>query len=396
MAGILFDNVQKRYGKSKEFAVRNFKLKVEDGEFLVLVGPSGCGKSTSLRMLAGLEDVTSGDIYIGERRVNDVPPRDRDISMVFQNYALYPNMTIFENIAFGLRLRKLPKHEIEERVKRTARMLEIEGLLGRRPRELSGGQRQRAALGRAIVRTPQVFLMDEPLSNLDAKLRVQMRAEMIALHKKLGVTTIYVTHDQVEAMTMGDRIVVMNRGEIQQADTPENVYSKPANRFVAGFIGTPPMNFIEGRLGEEDGLVFHTRSFALKLTKTQSAELLRKGYAGRAVTLGIRPEFVRVARGGEGAGAGGVAQWSAGSGAREDAGGGWPEINGVLVFSEFIGSDRHFHVDIRGDGLFTARADALFRAKEGEPLRLRLDMRRALFFDRDGGQLLNEAGEELL
>jgi len=380
VAGILFDNVQKRYGKAKEFAVRNFNLKVEDGEFLVLVGPSGCGKSTSLRMLAGLEDVTSGDIYIGDRRVNDVPPRDRDISMVFQNYALYPNMTVFENIAFGLRLRKLPKHEIEERVKRTARMLEIEGLLDRRPRELSGGQRQRAVLGRAIVRTPQVFLMDERLSNLDAKLRVQMRAEMIALHKKLGVTTIYVTHDQVEAMTMGDRIVVMNRGEIQQADTPEAVYSKPANRFVAGFIGTPPMNFIEGRLGEEDGLVFHTRTFALRLTKRQSAELARKGCAGRTVVLGMRPEFVRASR--------------------RDAGGeapdGTAELDGTLVFSEFVGSDRYLHVDVRAGGLVTVRAGALFRAKDGEPLRLRLDMRRALFFDRDDGRLLNETEEEPL
>lgn len=375
MASILFDSVCKRYEKSKEFAVQDFNLAVDDGEFIALVGPSGCGKSTSLRMLAGLEDVTSGDIYIGGRRVNDVPPRERDISMVFQNYALYPNMTIFENIAFGLRLRNLPKHEIELQVKQTARMLEIEGLLARRPRELSGGQRQRVALGRAIVRTPQVFLMDEPLSNLDARLRVQMRAEMIALHKKFGVTTLYVTHDQVEAMTMGERIVIMNRGVIQQIGTPEDVYTKPANRFVAGFIGTPPMNFIEGRLEDQDGggLVFHTKQAALRLTEVQSAELAEAGFAGRTVVLGIRPESIRLSH------AEGTTDAS---------------MRGVLLFSEFVGSDRYCHFDVRGDRAFVVRADARFRAKDGTALRLTLTMRRALFFDRDDGRLLNETQEE--
>lgn len=246
MARILLNNVSKRYGKFQELAVKDFNLDIEDQEFLVFLGPSGCGKSTTLRMVAGLEDISEGEIYIGDTLVNDYPPKDRDISMVFQNYALYPNLSVYENIAFGLRIRKMPKHEIEDAVKRAARVLEISNFLDRKPRELSGGQRQRVALGRAIVRSPQAFLMDEPLSNLDAKLRVQMRAEIVDLHRKMGVTTIYVTHDQIEAMTMGDRIVVMNRGEIQQVDTPEQIYNKPQNMFVAKFIGNHPMNFLRG------------------------------------------------------------------------------------------------------------------------------------------------------
>jgi len=246
MATVSFQHVDKRYPNGFH-AVRDLNLEISDGEFVVLVGPSGCGKSTTLRMLAGLEEITSGEIRIGQRRVNDLEPGDRDIAMVFQNYALYPHMTVRQNLAFGLKMRKTPKAEIEQRTSEAAETLGITPLLDRRPRELSGGQRQRVALGRAIVRQPQVFLFDEPLSNLDAKLRVQMRAEIAALHHRLGTTMIYVTHDQVEAMTLGQRIVIMDGGIVQQADAPLALYRRPANRFVAGFIGSPPMNFLRGK-----------------------------------------------------------------------------------------------------------------------------------------------------
>ncbi len=282
----------------------DLKLDINDGEFMVLVGPSGCGKTTALRMIAGLEEATSGDLMIGERRVNDVPPKDRDIAMVFQNYALYPHMTVYDNIAFGLRLRELKgffwqithmgeakkvKDSIDQRVQEAARMLDIGHLLQRKPAALSGGQRQRVALGRAIVRKPKVFLMDEPLSNLDAKLRIQTRAELIRLHRQLGITTIYVTHDQVEAMTMGQRVAVMKDGKLQQCDHPEVVYRQPANKFVAGFIGAPPMNFLEARLVDaSDGLWVDTGDFKFKLPKDHPARRL----AGQEVTLGFRPEDV--------------------------------------------------------------------------------------------------------
>ncbi|HBQ20548.1 MAG: glycerol-3-phosphate ABC transporter ATP-binding protein [Deltaproteobacteria bacterium GWA2_38_16] len=243
MAKVSFKEVTKKFGSTE--LLKNFNLEVKDQEFLVLVGPSGCGKSTTLRLLAGLETLNNGEIYIGDRLVNRLDPKDRDIAMVFQNYALYPHYTVFENLAFSLRLRKVPKAEIQQRVNAIAQMLEIEMLLERKPKELSGGQRQRVALGRAIIRNPKVFLMDEPLSNLDAKLRVAMRAELMSLQRKLKTTTIYVTHDQVEAMTMGDRIVVLNEGKIQQVGTPHEIYHEPANRFVAGFMGSPPMNFLE-------------------------------------------------------------------------------------------------------------------------------------------------------
>jgi multiple sugar transport system ATP-binding protein len=256
MAKVRLEHVWKRFGKV--VAVKDFNLETEDGEFVVFVGPSGCGKTTTLRMIAGLEEISEGRIYIGDRLVNDVPPKDRDIAMVFQNYALYPHMNVYENMAFGLRLRRYPKDEIDRRVKEAARILKIEHLLNRKPRELSGGQRQRVAMGRAIVREPKVFLMDEPLSNLDAKLRVEMRAEIAKLQRRLGVTTIYVTHDQVEAMTLGHRIVVMKDGEIQQVDTPLNLYDFPANRFVAGFIGSPSMNFIRAHVEAQGDRVYLT------------------------------------------------------------------------------------------------------------------------------------------
>src|SRR5215217_4535162 len=252
MAGVTLDHVSKIFGEVK--AVNDLTIQIHDKEFLVLVGPSGCGKSTALRLIAGLEEATAGDIYIGDRRVNDVAPKDRDIAMVFQSYALYPHMTVYDNLAFGLKLRRTPKSEIDRRVKEAAEILGLGNLLARKPKQLSGGQRQRVALGRAIVREPQVFLMDEPLSNLDAKLRVQTRAELIKLHQRLQTTVIYVTHDQVEAMTMGSRIAVMRDGILQQLDTPQSLYDRPANTFVAGFIGSPSMNFFDAKVVSDGGV----------------------------------------------------------------------------------------------------------------------------------------------
>ncbi|MCW5941563.1 MAG: ABC transporter ATP-binding protein [Fimbriimonadaceae bacterium] len=303
MAAVAFRNVTKVFGKDV-FAVNDLNLEIRDKEFMVLVGPSGCGKTTALRMIAGLEEATGGDIVINDVRVNDVPPKDRDIAMVFQNYALYPHMNVYDNIAFGLRLRELKgffwqlthmgdakqiKQDIDARVREAATMLGIEQLLHRRPKELSGGQRQRVALGRAIVRKPKVFLMDEPLSNLDAKLRIQTRAELIRLHRSLGITTIYVTHDQVEAMTMGQRIAIMKDGILQQCDTPDVVYKSPANRFVAGFIGSPPMNFLGATIREDGGkAVVDTGAFVLPLPASHPAAAM----VGKEIVLGIRPEDI--------------------------------------------------------------------------------------------------------
>jgi len=290
MAGVLLDHVTKRFGEVT--AVNDLSIQVQDKEFLVLVGPSGCGKSTGLRLIAGLEEITAGDIYIGDRRVNDVAPKDRDIAMVFQSYALYPHMTVYDNLAFGLKLRRTPKAEIDRRVKEAAEILGLQNLLARKPKQLSGGQRQRVALGRAIVREPQVFLMDEPLSNLDAKLRVQTRAELIKLHQRLQTTVIYVTHDQVEAMTMGSRIAVMRDGVLQQLDTPQTLYDNPANTFVAGFIGSPAMNFFEGKIASDaNGTTFvDAESLRLGIPAERAGQL--KAHVGRDVVLGIRPEDI--------------------------------------------------------------------------------------------------------
>jgi multiple sugar transport system ATP-binding protein len=291
VAEIEFDSVQKIYDDGTQ-AVHDLDLEITDGELMVLVGPSGCGKTTALRMLAGLEEITDGEIRIGERVVNDLTPKDRDIAMVFQSYALYPHMTVEQNLAFGLKLRKLPKQEINERVRRVAKILKIEEFLKRKPRALSGGQRQRVAMGRAIVREPQAFLMDEPLSNLDAKLRVTLRAEIHQLQRSLGVTTIYVTHDQVEAMTMGDRVAVMQLGHLQQVDTPQVLYDQPVNEFVAGFIGSPSINLLHAELQQEDGRLFV--SFAdYKLAVDDQLARNRSAlaeYIGRTVMIGIRPE----------------------------------------------------------------------------------------------------------
>ena len=294
MAKVELESVRKVYDNG-HVAVHKASFVIEDGELVVLVGPSGCGKSTTLRMLAGLEVVTEGTIRIGERVVNDVPPKDRDIAMVFQNYALYPHMTVFDNMAFGLKLRKFPKAEIKKRVEQVAEILGIERILNHKPKQLSGGQRQRVAVGRAIVRKPQVFLFDEPLSNLDAKLRVQMRTEIAKLHRRLDATMVYVTHDQVEAMTMGDRIVVMRDGHIQQIDAPLHLYNHPVNKFVAGFIGSPAMNFIQGDLLREEGAHFRAggNAFSIPLDDTHIATLA--DYRATEVVLGIRPEDLYVA-----------------------------------------------------------------------------------------------------
>jgi len=289
MASVTYDHVYKRFGDV--VAVNDLNIEIEDKEFLVLVGPSGCGKSTALRCLAGLEEISEGTIKIGDRVVNDVPPKDRDIAMVFQSYALYPHMSVFDNMAFGLKLRKMDKAEIKRRVSDAAQILGIEDLLERKPRQLSGGQRQRVALGRAIVREPNVFLLDEPLSNLDAKLRVQTRAEISKLHKQLETTFIYVTHDQTEAMTMADRIAVMKFGILQQVDTPQNLYDLPSNKFVAGFIGSPSMNFFNGKITKGDGKLFFD-SGTFTLTFPDEKRALYESYVGKDVTFGIRPEDI--------------------------------------------------------------------------------------------------------
>ena len=297
MSGVELAGVSKAFGGEggAGLAVREVTLAVAEGEFLVLVGPSGCGKSTLLRMVAGLEEVTSGEIRIGGRRVNDVAPRDRDVAMVFQNYALYPHMSVFENLAFGLKLRKVPRDEIRRRVETAAGVLGLERYLERRPRELSGGERQRVALGRAMVREPKVFLFDEPLSNLDARLRVEMRVEIRRLHRRVGATMIYVTHDQVEAMTMGDRIAVLERGVLQQVADPHTLYARPANTFVAGFIGTPPVNLFEARAGA-DGASVEVGGARWPVGEAQRPALAGRG--GAAVTVGVRPEDLRVAEAG--------------------------------------------------------------------------------------------------
>jgi multiple sugar transport system ATP-binding protein len=291
MARIIFDNVSKLYSGGQAPAVSNLNLEIEDEEFLVVVGPSGCGKSTAMRMVAGLEEISDGRIIIGDRVVNDLPPKDRNVAMVFQSYALYPHMSVRDNLAYPLKLRKVPKAEREQRVREAARILDIEQYLDRKPKALSGGQRQRVALGRAIVRNADVFLMDEPLSNLDAKLRVQTRAELVKLHDRVRTTTIYVTHDQTEAMTMGDRIAVMSLGVLQQLDTPQNLYDNPANKFVAGFMGSPSMNFLDVTISSEGGKLYASApGFKIEVPADRGKGLAP--YVGKNVSMGIRPEHI--------------------------------------------------------------------------------------------------------
>ena len=292
MADVKLKNIVKKYPNGF-VAVKNFNLEIKDKEFIIFVGPSGCGKSTTLRMIAGLEDISNGELYIDDKLCNTVSPKDRDIAMVFQNYALYPHMTVYDNMAFALKLRKVPKDEIDKKVREAAKILDLEHLLDRKPKALSGGQRQRVAMGRAIVRSPKVFLMDEPLSNLDAKLRVQMRSEISKLHHKLQTTFIYVTHDQTEAMTLGTRIVVLKDGIIQQVDTPQNLYNAPDNLFVAGFIGSPQMNFIDATISKDDkGVYTNFGEYSFKLPESKAKALTEGGYVGKTVILGIRPEDI--------------------------------------------------------------------------------------------------------
>jgi len=360
LANVRLENVRKVY-EGDVVAVHDMSLEVNEKEFVVLVGPSGCGKSTTLRMIAGLEEVTSGTIYIGDRVVNDVPPKDRDIAMVFQNYALYPHMSVYENMAFGLKLRKFPKAEIDQRVREAAAILEIEPYLDRKPKALSGGQRQRVAVGRTIVRKPKVFLFDEPLSNLDAKLRVQMRTEISKLHQRLGATIIYVTHDQTEAMTMGDRIVLMKDGYVQQIDTPLELYSRPVNKFVAGFIGSPAMNFIRGKLKKSKGLVFVEEGGGFQASIQKKDEKKLQPYVGKDVTLGLRPEDIHLASTGS----------SRGSRAKV-----------IVEVVEPMGNEIYVYFSTRRNGSqWVARIDARKEPAVGKPLELVLDLSKAHFFD---------------
>ena len=374
MASLSFRKIGKTY-PSGVTAVSDFNLEIKDKEFIIFVGPSGCGKSTTLRMVAGLEEITDGELYIGDRLINNVAPKDRDIAMVFQNYALYPHMTVYENMAFGLKLRKTPKEEIRKRVEEAARILDITHLLDRKPKALSGGQRQRVALGRAIVREPKVFLLDEPLSNLDAKLRAQMRTELSKLHKKLGTTFIYVTHDQTEAMTMADRIVVMKDGFIQQVDSPTNLYNKPVNVFVAGFIGTPQMNFIESKIidlengqyavefGSEDtktkkGVKYQVIIPEAKLKGTKIAE-----YAGKEVIMGIRPECLKddeeyIAKATTGV------------------------IKCKVEITELMGAETYLYINCE-DINMTARVAPKTSVISGDEIQIAIDPNRVQIFDKD-------------
>lgn len=356
MASISLKNLKKIY-PGNVVAVQEFNLEIEDKEFIILVGPSGCGKSTTLRMIAGLEDITEGELYIGDKLVNDVAPKDRDIAMVFQNYALYPHMTVFKNMAFGLTLRKLPKEEIKQKVTEAAKILDIEHLLERKPKALSGGQRQRVALGRAMVRNPAVFLLDEPLSNLDAKLRNQMRTEISKLHKRLETTFVYVTHDQTEAMTMGDRIVVMKDGYIQQIDTPQNLYNKPCNLFVAGFIGTPQMNFISGsviKMEKGYGAAFGENLVVLPESKQESLA----SYENREVIFGIRPEDIKVSTDGQ------------------------DGIGVKVEVVELMGSEMYLHCDFLGTKL-TVRTPVIDGCKADNTVFVNFNAQKLHIFDKE-------------
>lgn len=368
MAQVILQNVTKRFGNV--VAVNDANLEIRDREFMVLVGPSGCGKSTTLRMVAGLEDITEGNVYIGDVLVNNIPPKDRDIAMVFQNYALYPHMDVYNNMAFGLKLRKFPRAEIDRRVREHARLLGIENLLDRKPTQLSGGQKQRVAVGRAIVREPKVFLMDEPLSNLDALLRVQMRAELSKLHARLQTTAIYVTHDQTEAMTMGDRICVLKDGVIQQVGAPLDIYDKPINTFVAGFIGSPPMNFVNGILRKEgDNYVFDANgAFRLTMDPKRISEIKNIGaYVDQEIIFGVRPEDISDAK----------------------LHPGTPEntIVAMVDVVEPMGAETLIYAS-KGEASLVARVDPHSVAQAGEDHQITIDMSKIHLFDKDTEQVI--------
>jgi multiple sugar transport system ATP-binding protein len=371
MAQVDLINVNKVYPNGVQ-AVFDFNLHIDDKEFIILVGPSGCGKSTTLRMIAGLEDITSGDLIINGKRMNEVSPKDRGIAMVFQSYALYPHMTVYDNMAFGLQIRRMKKEDIQARVREASKILGLEPFLSRFPRQLSGGQNQRVALGRAIVQQAPVFLLDEPLSNLDAKLRVTMRGELTKLHKRLGGTTIYVTHDQIEAMTMASRIVVMKDGRVQQVGAPRDIYSTPANVFVGGFIGTPPMNFLHGHLKDDGTFVSSKGNYTLRIPEGKLRIPRELGYENRDVILGIRPENIYDER-------------------NELMMATWP--NGVVditvEMSELLGAETNIYTAIDGDPVIAAVSSRDDLAP-GQPLKLVIDMNQIHFFDEETEEIINE------
>jgi len=364
MASLSLRNVTKQYPNGV-VAVKDFNLEIADREFVIFVGPSGCGKSTTLRMIAGLEEITQGEIYIGDKLVNDVEPKDRDIAMVFQNYALYPHMSVYDNMAFGLKLRKVPKDQIDKLVHEAAKILDIEHLLDRKPKALSGGQRQRVAMGRAIVRNPKVFLMDEPLSNLDAKLRVQMRIEISKLHQRLQTTFIYVTHDQTEAMTLGTKIVVMKDGIIQQVDSPQNLYDKPQNLFVAGFMGSPQMNFIESTIvKQENGIYAEFCGNYVKVPEAKAKKLVDSGYVDKKVIMGIRPEDIHD---------------------EEMFISNYPDavIEATVRVYELLGAEVFLYFTLDENLEITARVNPRTSARPNDTLKIAFDMNKAHFFDKD-------------
>ena len=369
MASLSLQHINKTYPNGFQ-AVKDFNLEIEDKEFIIFVGPSGCGKSTTLRMIAGLEEISSGELWIGDKMVNDVEPKDRDIAMVFQNYALYPHMSVYDNMAFGLKLRKVPKAEIDKAVHEAAKILDIEHLLDRKPKALSGGQRQRVAMGRAIVRSPKVFLMDEPLSNLDAKLRVQMRVEISKLHQRLQTTIIYVTHDQTEAMTLGTRIVVLKDGIIQQVDTPQNLYNTPNNIFVAGFIGSPQMNLVDAEV------VGNGSSVTLKLSDTvsialpadKSKPIIDGGYVGKTVVAGIRPEDIKDDEEF-------ITKHSA------------TTFEATVKVYELLGAEVNLHYDI-ADTTCTAKVNPRTTARPGDVVKFAMDISRLHVFDKETEQII--------
>lgn len=363
MASLSLKGIEKKYPNGFH-AVKNFNLDIADKEFIIFVGPSGCGKSTTLRMIAGLEDITDGTLEIDGKVMNDVEPKDRDIAMVFQNYALYPHMTVYDNMAFGLKLRKVPKDEIDKKVREAARILDLDKLLDRKPKALSGGQRQRVAMGRAIVRNPKVFLMDEPLSNLDAKLRVQMRIEISKLHENLGATIIYVTHDQTEAMTLGTRIVVMKDGVIQQVDTPQNLYNTPCNLFVAGFIESPQMNFMDAVVNVAgNDVTLSIGNHVLRVPENKKKALIDGGYNGKTVVVGIRPEDVHDDPDFIAANPGSV-------------------ITSKIKVYELLGAEVFLYFDVEGTQM-TARVNPRTELRTGDDAKFALDMNRIHIFDKE-------------